>query len=270
MDGMPGREGRAERRVMSESSGAPIDGTILYLEGVTVSFEGFLALNSLNFMMERGELRFVIGPNGAGKTTLLDVVCGKVKPVAGRVLFSRHVDLLQLKENEIIGQGIGRKFQTPTIFPHHTVFENVSIARTKDKSVWSTLLSRATPGERDDVDSVVEKVGLLGSRDRQAGALSHGQKQWLEIGMLIAQDPQLLLLDEPVAGMTGGEREQTGALIEWLAQRHSVLVIEHDMHFVRQFARTVSVLHEGSVLCEGSMERVQQDSRVIEVYLGRE
>ncbi|MBI2061670.1 MAG: urea ABC transporter ATP-binding protein UrtD [Nitrospirae bacterium] len=246
------------------------DGTILYLEGVSVSFEGFRALNNLNFVMRKGELRFVIGPNGAGKTTLLDVVCGKVKPIEGRVLFSHYVDLLPLREYEIAQYGIGRKFQTPTIFPDHTVFENVGLSLTRDRRIWSTFFSRYTPAEREKVDSILERVGLLDMRASSAGILSHGQKQWLEIAMLIAQEPQVLLLDEPVAGMTGDEREATGRLIEWLARRHSVLVIEHDMHFVRQFARTVTVLHEGSVLCEGPMQKIQEDPRVIEVYLGRE
>jgi len=245
-------------------------GTILYLEGLTVSFEGFLALRDLNFYMERGELRFVIGPNGAGKTTLLDVVCGRVKPIHGRVVFEDMTDLLTLQEHQIASEGIARKFQTPTVFPNHTVFDNVVLALRGKQAILATLLRQNGQGDRDRILQILEFVGLLEEADRCAGVLSHGQKQWLEIGLLIAQEPKLLLVDEPVAGMTGKEREETGLLLEEIAREHSVLVIEHDMEFVRHFARTVTVLHEGSVICEGPMEKVQADPRVIEVYLGRE
>lgn len=244
--------------------------TIIYLEGVTVSFEGFLALQNLNFTMEKGELRFVIGPNGAGKTTLLDVVCGKVKPIKGRIIFEEWSDLLPLREHQIANLGIGRKFQTPTVFPHHTVFENVALSLKANKKVAATLFACSTPENRERIFHILESVGLIEQADQIAGTLSHGQKQWLEIGMIMAQNPKLLLLDEPVAGMTGKEREQTGLLLEVIAREHSVLVIEHDMEFVRHFARVVTVLHEGSVLCEGPIDRVQNDPRVIEVYLGRE
>lgn len=244
--------------------------TILYIEGLTVSFEGFLALRNLNFYMREGEVRFVIGPNGAGKTTLLDVVCGKVKPVQGRVIFEDATDLLTLHEHQIANQGIARKFQTPTIFPNHTVFDNMALALRAKKDVSTTVFRRHAQEDRDRVLQIVEFVGLVKEAHALAGVLSHGQKQRLEIGMLMAQDPKLLLLDEPVAGMTGKEREEIGLLLEALERDHSVLVIEHDMEFVRHFARTVTVLHEGSVLCEGPMEKVQNDPRVIEVYLGRE
>jgi urea transport system ATP-binding protein len=244
--------------------------TILYVEGLTVSFEGFLALRNLNFYMNEGELRFVIGPNGAGKTTLLDVVCGRVKPVEGRVIFEDATDLLTLQEHQIANAGIARKFQTPTVFPKHTVFDNVALSLRAKKDLSTTLFGRHAREDRERVLHIVEFVGLVKEVHAQAGVLSHGQKQRLEIGMLIAQDPKLLLLDEPVAGMTGKEREEIGVLLEALAREHSVLVIEHDMEFVRHLARTVTVLHEGSVLCEGPMEKVQSDPRVIEVYLGRE
>lgn len=243
--------------------------TILYVEGVTVSFEGFHALENLNFIMNKGELRFVIGPNGAGKTTLLDVLCGKVKPIKGRVMFEDR-DILPLREHQIANSGIGRKFQAPTIFPRHTVEENIYLSLGTDKSVVSTLLARYTRKEQERVEEVLETVGLAHRGSMVAGGLSHGQKQWLEIGMLIAQDPRLLLLDEPVAGMSGPEREQTGILLESISRKHSILVIEHDMEFVRQLARTVTVMHEGTVLCEGPMDQIQKDPRVVEVYLGRE
>lgn len=242
--------------------------TILYLEGVTVSFEGFHALENLNFYMTKGELRFVIGPNGAGKTTLLDVVCGKVRPVHGRVLFG-ETEILKLREHQIANAGIGRKFQAPAVFPHHSPRDNLALALKSERGVFPTLFSKHVRKDRERIDYILELAGLIEQSGRMAGSLSHGQKQWLEISMLIAQDPRLLLLDEPVAGMSGREREQTGRLLERIAREHSVLVIEHDMEFVRHLARTVTVMHEGSVLCEGSMDQVQQDPRVIEVYLGR-
>ena len=247
----------------------PGTNTILYVEGVTVSFEGFLALRNLNFIMREGELRFVIGPNGAGKTTLLDVVCGRVSPARGRVLF-RDTDLMTLREHQIANLGIGRKFQTPSVFPRHTVYDNLLLTLKSNKKVMSTLFKGTVKNQKEKILTVLEKVGLIHQREQLAGSLSHGKKQWLEIGMLIAQDPQLLLLDEPVAGMTGKEREDTGQLLLEISREHSVLVIEHDMEFVRSLAQTVTVLHEGSVLCEGPMEEVKNNPRVIEVYLGRE
>ena len=244
--------------------------TIIYLEGVTVSFEGFLALRDLNFFMERGELRFVIGPNGAGKTTLLDVISGKVKPVKGRVIFEEGTDLLPLREHQIANQGIGRKFQTPTAFPHHTVFDNLALALRGKKGVLPSLFGRHGREERERIEAILEWIGLSEHAERFAGTLAHGQRQWLEIGMVMAQEPKLLLIDEPVAGMTGREREETGLLLEGIAREHSVLIIEHDMEFVRHFAKKVTVLHEGTLLCEGPMAQVQTDPRVVEVYLGRE
>lgn len=244
--------------------------TIIYLEAVTVSFEGFLALRDLNFMMERGELRFVIGPNGAGKTTLLDVISGKVKPAKGRVIFEEGTDLLPLREHQIANRGIGRKFQTPTAFPHHTVFDNLALALRGKKGVIPSLFGRRGREERERIEAILQWIGLAEHAERFAGTLAHGQRQWLEIGMVMAQEPELLLIDEPVAGMTGKEREETGLLLEGIAREHSVLVIEHDMEFVRHFAKKVTVLHEGTVLCEGPMLQVQNDPRVVEVYLGRE
>jgi len=244
--------------------------TIIYLEGVTVSFEGFLALRDLNFMMARGELRFVIGPNGAGKTTLLDVISGKVKPAKGRVIFEEGTDLLPLREYQVANQGIGRKFQTPTAFPHHTVFDNLVLALRGKKGVIPSLFGRRGREERERIEAILQWIGLAEHAERFAGTLAHGQRQWLEIGMVMAQEPKLLLIDEPVAGMTGKEREATGLLLEGIAREHSVLVIEHDMEFVRHFAKKVTVLHEGTVLCEGPMAQVQNDPRVVEVYLGRE
>ncbi len=244
--------------------------TIIYLEAVTVSFEGFLALRDLNFFMERGELRFVIGPNGAGKTTLLDVISGKVKPAKGRVIFEEGTDLLPLREHQIANEGIGRKFQTPTAFPRHTVFDNLALALRGKKGVIPSLFGRRDREERERIEAILGWIGLMEHAGRFAGTLAHGQRQWLEIGMVMAQEPKLLLIDEPVAGMTGREREETGLLLEGIAREHSVLVIEHDMEFVRHFAKKVTVMHEGTVLCEGPMLQVQNDPRVVEVYLGRE
>jgi urea transport system ATP-binding protein len=245
--------------------------SIIYLEGVTVSFEGFKALNNLNFIVDRGELRVVIGPNGAGKTTLLDVICGKVRPAEGRVIFGDMTDICSLREHEIARLGIGRKFQTPSIFKNLTVFENLDLAaRDKSKGVFSTLFASPSPVKREAIFSTLETIGLASKSAQMAGSLSHGEKQWLEIGMVIMQDPKLMLIDEPVAGMTGKETERTGELLQSIAGERSLLVIEHDMVFVRQIAKKVTVLHEGSVLCEGSMEMVQSDTRVKEIYLGRE
>jgi len=244
-------------------------GVILYLEDITVSFDGFKALNALTLYVEVGELRCIIGPNGAGKTTMMDVITGKTRPDAGSAWFGQTIDLLAHTEPEIAQAGIGRKFQKPTIFEHHTVFENLELAMAGDKSVWHLLHARASPAELEHLDEVMEIIRLTERRDELAGALSHGQKQWLEIGMLLMQDPQLLLVDEPVAGMTPQETERTAELLTLLAGKHSVIVVEHDMDFVRSIARTVTVLHEGSVLAQGSIDEVQANPRVVEVYLGQ-
>ena len=245
-------------------------GAIIYCEDVTVDYDGFKALSRLNFFMDRRELRVVIGPNGAGKTTLLDVISGRVKPASGRVIFGHHTDLLPLRENEIAALGIGRKFQTPSVFVNLSVRDNVELSlRRASKGVFATLFEHDTTGEHARIETTLETVGLAAKADWLAGRLSHGEKQWLEIGMVIAQDPELLLVDEPVAGMTDEETARTGALLESIAADRSVLVIEHDMEFVRQIARKVTVLHEGTVLCEGRVEQVQSDPRVLEVYLGQ-
>jgi urea transport system ATP-binding protein len=242
---------------------------IIYLEDVTVSYDGFKALSRLNFYMDRRELRVVIGPNGAGKTTLLDVISGRVKPEHGRVIFGRNTDLTVLSENQIATLGIGRKFQTPSVFVNLTVWENVELSlRRPSKGVLATLMSRDGREARDRIAATLDTVGLGDKGGAPAGALSHGEKQWLEIGMVMAQDPELLLVDEPVAGLTDEETARTGELLLSIAAERSVLVIEHDMEFVRQIARTVTVLHQGSLLCEGGVEQVQRDPRVLEVYLG--
>ena len=238
------------------------------MEDVSVSFDGFKALNNLSLYIDDGELRCIIGPNGAGKTTMMDVITGKTRPDTGDVFFGQNMDLTRMTEYEIATAGIGRKFQKPTIFPHHSVFENLELAMRADKDVWSTLVARMTGEQHDRVDEVLETIGLKAQIYLNAAQLSHGQKQWLEIGMLLIQEPRLLLVDEPIAGMTHQEAERTAELLTGLAGRHSVVVVEHDMEFVRSIARKVTVLHEGSVLTEGSMDEVQNDPRVIEVYLG--
>jgi urea transport system ATP-binding protein len=257
--------------------GRPVDrervdtshGPILYLDDITVSFDGFKALNRLSLTIDRGELRCVIGPNGAGKTTMMDVITGKTRPDAGTAFFGQTFDLTRLPETEIARLGIGRKFQKPTVFENHTVFENLELAMKTDKRVRPTLLARLSPEQRDLIARTLKTIRLEGSEDRRAGSLSHGQKQWLEIGMLLVQEPELILLDEPVAGMTDAETAHTAELILQLEGAHSIVVVEHDMDFVSQIARKVTVLHEGSVLAEGSMPQVQANERVIEVYLGR-
>ncbi|TLY26527.1 MAG: urea ABC transporter ATP-binding protein UrtD [Nitrospirae bacterium] len=249
----------------------PARGSIIYLEGVTVDFDGFKALRNLNFIVDYRELRVVIGPNGAGKTTLLDVISGKVKPVSGRVVFGKDTDLIGLPEHEITTLGIGRKFQTPSVYLNLSVWENLDLSlKRSSKGVFATLVSKPDRAEIEKITSTLETIGLAEKADARAGALSHGEKQWLEIGMVLLQDPALLLIDEPVAGMTDRETEQTGLLLQSLADRRSIIVIEHDMEFVRQIARTVTVLHEGTVLCEGPVEKVQADPRVVEIYLGRQ
>jgi len=244
--------------------------SIIQLESCTVSFDGFKAMNNLTFYIEVGELRVVIGPNGAGKTTLIDVISGKVKPTKGRVIFAHDIDLSLLRDYEISNLGIGRKFQTPTTFEKHTVRENLELSLKGHRGVWATLFSRLDSRDRQKIDETLERVGLADRASWKAGLLSHGQKQWLEIGMLMVQDPKLLLLDEPVAGMSDEETARTGELILSIAKDRSVMVVEHDMEFVRGLKAKVTVLHEGSILCEGPMDKVQDDPRVIEVYLGRD
>ncbi len=242
---------------------------ILTLEGVHKEFDGFKAINNLTFYLDEGELRVIIGPNGAGKSTMLDIITGRTHPDRGIVEFGRNVDLTQLNEHQINRLGIGRKFQTPSVYADHSVFENIWLSLEGPRGVWNTLFARIRPSQRDRIHQVLETVGLAHHHDRKAGTLSHGQKQWLEIGMLLAQNPQVLLVDEPAAGMTDEETARTGDLLLSLAGQHSVVVIEHDMVFVRRLARKVTVLHQGSVLCEGSVDEVQNNERVIEVYLGR-
>jgi urea transport system ATP-binding protein len=242
---------------------------VLWVEEVTVTFDGFKALNDLTLTLEEGELRCIIGPNGAGKTTLMDVITGKTRPDQGAVyLGNRLVDLTTLSEREISALGIGRKFQRPTVFGGHTVFENCELALRGNKGVFHSLFGRMSKADRERVDEVLDMVGLSDRRQERAGLLAHGHKQWLEIGMLLAQDPKVLLVDEPVAGMNHVEMERTATLLNRLAGERTVVVVEHDMEFVRQIARQVTVLHEGSVLAEGPMEKIQNDPRVIEVYLG--
>ena len=242
---------------------------ILTIEGVNKTFDGFKAISDLNFYMDEGELRVIIGPNGAGKSTLLDLITGRTRPDTGKIEFERDTDLTQLKEHQINRLGIGRKFQTPSVYVDHTVFENIWLSLEGSRTVWSTLFSNVTPAQRERIDEVLRTIGLAARAKAKAGELSHGQKQWLEIGMLLAQNPKLLLVDEPAAGMSDEETARTGELLMSLAGKHSVVVIEHDMTFVRQIARKVTVLHQGSVLCEGTVDEVQNDERVIEVYLGR-
>ena len=241
---------------------------ILYLEQLTVTFDGFKALDGLTLYVDPGELRCIIGPNGAGKTTMMDVVTGKTRPAAGSAWFGRTINLLELSEPEIVRAGIGRKFQKPSVFEFLTVFENLELALAGDRSFRRLLTARLTPDERGRIEEGLAVIGLTDEWRTLAGTLSHGQKQWLEIGMLLMQDPELLLVDEPVAGMTPLETERTATLLLSLAGRHSVIVVEHDMEFVRSIAGRVTVLHEGRVLAEGGMDDVQNDPRVIEVYLG--
>jgi urea transport system ATP-binding protein len=241
----------------------------LWVENLTVSFDGFKALDDVTLLLDRGELRCIIGPNGAGKTTLMDVITGKTRPDSGNVyLGSRAHDLTALAECRIAQMGVGRKFQRPTVFQGHTVFENCELALRADKRVWRNLFGRLSPPQRARIDEVLEIVGLADLRYKPAGLLAHGQKQWLEIGMLLAQSPSVLLIDEPVAGMTQPEMERTAELLRSLAGQHTVVVVEHDMQFVRSIARKVTVLHEGRVLAEGPMDEIQKNPRVIEVYLG--
>jgi len=243
-------------------------GCILYMDGVSVSFDGFKAINDLNLYINEGELRCIIGPNGAGKTTMMDIITGKTQPDTGSVYFGQTINLLEMSEPEIAQAGIGRKFQKPTVFEEQSVFANLELAMACTKSVLPTLFARLTGEQLSQIEETLELIGLKDQRMLRAGALSHGQKQWLEIGMLIMQRPRLLLVDEPVAGMTHQEMDRTAELIISLEGRHSVVVVEHDMDFVRSIARKVTVLHQGSVLAEGTMDEVQSNPRVKEVYLG--
>jgi urea transport system ATP-binding protein len=244
---------------------------LLTAEGVNKSFSGFKAITDLNFYLDAGELRTVIGPNGAGKTTFLDLITGRTKPDTGRIEFESTHDVTRMNEYQIYRLGIGRKFQTPTVYTDHSVWENLLLSLEGSRGVWSSLFHRPDSAERDRMAEILKTINLVAQRDWKAGALAHGQKQWLEIGMLLAQNAKLLLVDEPAAGMTDTETHKTGELLLSLAGKHTIVVIEHDMVFVRQIAagRKVTVLHQGSVLCEGGVDEVQNNERVLDVYLGR-
>ncbi|MEV5030813.1 urea ABC transporter ATP-binding protein UrtD [Paenibacillus sp. LPE1-1-1.1] len=244
------------------------ESAILLCDDVTVEFDGFKAVQGMNLRLEKGELRFLIGPNGAGKTTILDVICGKVRPTGGRVTFGR-IDITKKKEHQIAELGIGRKFQAPSIFPSMTVAENLEIAMRQKRSVFATLFAKMAEEERAKIDAQLTMIGLQKKAEWRAGGLSHGEKQWLEIGMMLLQEPEILLLDEPVAGMTDKETDKTGELLHQIALKRSIVVVEHDMEFVRNFASKVTVMHEGKLLKEGSMDEIQRDDRVAEVYLGK-
>jgi urea transport system ATP-binding protein len=243
--------------------------SLLYLDGVTVSFDGFRALNNLSLEVAHGEMRAIIGPNGAGKTTMMDVITGKTKPAEGEVLFDNGIDLTALDEARIANLGIGRKFQKPTVFEQHTVDDNILLSLKSDRRVFPNLFWRRTAEDEARIEKILKTIRLTSCRSHVASTLSHGQKQWLEIGMLLGQDPKLLLVDEPVAGMTDAETAQTAELLRDIAKDHSVVVVEHDMEFVRALGVKVTVLHEGSVLAEGPLDQVSANERVIEVYLGR-
>src|SRR5437773_6892974 len=242
---------------------------MLYLDGVTVSFDGFRALNNLSLAVEPGEMRAIIGPNGAGKTTMMDVVTGKTRPDEGDVIFGGSFDLTRIDETEIALLGIGRKFQKPTVFDMHTVEDNIGLALKGDRRARKTLFWREIDEEGRRIDRILEIIRLSLVRHRVASSLAHGQKQWLEIGMLLAQEPKLLLVDEPVAGMTDAETRQTAELLKEISRERTVVVVEHDMAFVRELGVKVTCLHEGSVLAEGTIDQVSQNERVVEVYLGR-
>ncbi|MEO1469267.1 MAG: urea ABC transporter ATP-binding protein UrtD [Pseudomonadota bacterium] len=244
-------------------------GSILYLDGVSVSFDGFRAINALSLVLAPGEMRAIIGPNGAGKTTMMDIITGKTRPDSGDVLFAGEVDLTKRDEADIARLGIGRKFQKPTVFETHTVEDNLLLSLTGKRGVWETFRARLTGEEAGRIDAILERIRLTARRHDLGGDLSHGQKQWLEIGMLLAQDPRVLLVDEPAAGMTDAETAETAEILKEIAGDHSVIVVEHDMDFVRALGVKVTVLHEGSVLADGSIDHVSSDPRVIEVYLGR-
>ena len=243
--------------------------SLLYLSNVTVSFDGFKALNALSLAVEKGEMRAIIGPNGAGKTTMMDVITGKTRPDEGEVFFEGTIDLTKHDEADIAGLGIGRKFQKPTVFEFHTIWDNLELALKGDRGVFANLFHRLSAAEAKRIDAILDIIRLGHLRDALAGSLSHGQRQWLEIGMLLAQDPKLLLVDEPAAGMTDEETAETAKLLKSIAATHTVIVVEHDMTFVRDLGVKVTVLHEGAVLAEGSLDHVSADPRVVEVYLGR-
>jgi len=243
-------------------------GDILYIDNLSVSFDGFRAIDNLDLYLRDGELRCIIGPNGAGKTTLMDIITGKTRPDSGSVYFGQNINLLEFSESEIAQLGIGRKFQKPTVFENHSVFENLELALAADRRVWSTLGARLSAEQLDRIDAVLKRAGLADVRHDPAARLSHGQKQWLEIAMLVMQQPRLLLVDEPVSGMTHQEMEKTAELLNSLAGEHTVVVVEHDIDFVRSIAREVTVLHQGRVLAQGSMDAVQSNPEVVEVYLG--
>jgi urea transport system ATP-binding protein len=273
IDGSGGRDA-SYGRVVREGEVDLAHGAILYLDDITVSFDGFRALNQLSLSITAGELRCIIGPNGAGKTTMMDVITGKTRPDAGRAFFGSTIDLLRLRESEIATIGIGRKFQKPTVYEHLSVFENLELALRADRGVRASMLFRLSGDQLDRIAEILALIHLRDQAQRTAGLLSHGQKQWLEIGMLLMQDPKLLLLDEPVAGMTDEETERTAELFLSLEGSHSLVVVEHDMKFIHDLtrdnpAKKVTVLHEGSVLAEGSLAQVQANDKVVEVYLGR-
>ena len=244
-------------------------GSILYLNGITVSFDGFKALNELSLIIGEGEMRAIIGPNGAGKTTMMDVITGKTRPQSGEAIYGASIDLLACDEADIARLGIGRKFQRPSVFESHTVWDNIELALAGNRGIAESLFHSLDRAQKARIEEVLETAGLAPHALRLAAHLSHGQKQWLEIGMLLAQEPKLLLVDEPVAGMTDDETEQTARLLKRIAKEKAVVVVEHDLSFVRELDVKVTVLHEGSVLAEGSLEAVSQNQRVIEVYLGR-
>ena len=272
LDETGGRAGEGAHPMVGHLATEGVDvthGPILYLDGVTVSFDGFKALNELSLAVDDGELRCIIGPNGAGKTTMMDCITGKTRPDSGTVFFGSTIDLVRMTEAQIANIGIGRKFQKPTVFEMHTVEDNLLLALRNDRGVRAALLWQSSGEQEDRIDEILRTIRLSPLRSRVAGSLSHGQKQWLEIGMLLVQQPRLILLDEPVAGMTDAETERTAELCLSLEGSHSLVVVEHDMEFVSQIARKVTVLHEGSVLAEGSMDKVRSDPQVIEVYLGR-
>ncbi len=243
--------------------------SLLYLNDITVAFDGFKALNGLSLAIDDREMRAIIGPNGAGKTTMMDVITGKTRPGSGDALFAGSHDLTRLDEAAIASLGIGRKFQTPTVFEGHSVEDNILLALKDDRRALGSLFWRRTKERQERIDALLARVNLLAHRSRRAGELSHGQKQWLEIGMLLAQEPRLLLVDEPAAGMTDAETAATAELLRDIARTRAVIVVEHDMSFVRDLDVKVTVLHEGSVLAEGPLDHVSADERVIEVYLGR-
>jgi urea transport system ATP-binding protein len=243
--------------------------TVLESKKITVEFSGFKAISNLDFKVTNNKVHFLIGPNGAGKTTLLDVICGKTQVSQGKVVYMEDQNLVKLKDFKIVHIGISRKFQTPSIFQNLTVYENLIIALKQDKGLWATITAKITNNQQKDIEEMLHLTGLINEKDQQAGALSHGQKQWLEIAMVLLQDPGLVLLDEPIAGMSKVERLKTGEMIREIAKNRTVLIVEHDMDFVKEYADIVTVMHEGQLLCQGSMEEIQNDPRVREVYLGR-